>query len=421
MASPTLQLETWPVDRLIPYARNARTHSHQQVAQIAASIAEFGFINPVLVDSNNGIIAGHGRVLAARKLGRTEVPVIVLTHLSENQKRAFILADNRLALNAGWDEQMLRLELEALAQSRYNLDLLGFDQQELDELLMEMGQQGLTDPDGAPPLDRQAAVTEPGDLWLLGEHRLLCGDSTQPEQLQRVLDGKLSDMIFTDLPYNAAYEGKTSRRMTIVNDDLGDQFGAFLSAACGVMLAANSGAIYICMSSRELHNLYQAFCQAGGHWSTYIIWAKHTFTLGHSDYQRQFEPILYGWREASPHYWCGDRKQGDVWFINKPHSSQEHPTMKPVELVERAISNSSRKGDLVLDPFAGSGTTLMAAELTGRRARVVEIDGQYADVIVRRWQAYSGQEARLEPSGQSFAEVSEQRRSAKQLEEEDAA
>ncbi len=187
------------------------------------------------------------------------------------------------------------------------------------------------------------------------------------------------------------------------------------------MLAVNTGAIYICMSSRELHNLYEAFCQAGGHWSTYVIWAKHTFTLGRSDYQRQFEGILYGWREGCPHYWCGDRNQGDVWFINKPHSNKEHPTMKPVELVERAITNSSRKGDLVLDPFAGAGSTVLAAERTGRRARVVEIDPRYADVILRRWQNYSGGEARLEPDGRSFAEVAEERREADHLEEEKAA
>jgi DNA modification methylase len=416
MLSPTLQLETWPVDRLIPYARNARTHSDQQVAQIAASIAEFGFINPVLVDSDGGIIAGHGRVLAARKLGRREVPIIVLAHLNENQRRAFILADNRLALNAGWDEQMLGLELEALVQAGCDLEITGFDQRELDQLLVGLNQQALTDPDEAPPL-QETAVTQLGDLWTLGEHRLLCGDSTQHDQLQRLLDGRTSDMIFTDLPYNAAYEGKTSRRMTIANDNLGHRFAAFLSAACRTMLAANSGAIYICMSSRELHNLYHAFCQGGGHWSTYIIWAKNTFTLGHSDYQRQFEPILYGWRQGGPHHWCGDRQQGDVWSINKPHSNKEHPTMKPVELVERAIANSSRKGDLVLDPFAGSGTTLLAAERTGRRARVLEIEPQYADVIVRRWQSYSGEEARLDSSGQSFAEVAQQRQSPGQLDE----
>lgn len=414
-----LQVETWPVCRLIPYARNARTHSDQQVAQIAASIGEFGFVNPVLVDPAGGIIAGHGRVLAARKLGRPDVPVIVLSHLNENQKRAFLLADNRLALSAGWDEEMLRLELHALEQAGYGLEITGFDQRELDRLLAQLSQQAATDPDEAPTLE-QEVVTEPDDLWILGEHRLLCADSTQPDQLERVLQGGSSDMIFTDLPYNAAYEGKTRRRMTIANDNLGDQFGAFVSAACRAMLAVNRGAIYICMSSRELHTLFQAFCQAGGHWSTYLIWAKHTFTLGHSDYQRQFEPILYGWREGSPHYWRGDRNQGDVWFIDKPHCNKDHPTMKPLELVERAILNSSCKGDVVLDPFAGAGSTVLAAERTNRRARVVEIDPQYADVIVRRWQSYTGQEARLDPGGQSFAEVIEQRRDPRSLPEKAA-
>jgi DNA modification methylase len=264
-------------------------------------------------------------------------------------------------------------------------------------------------------------VTEPGDLWVLGEHRLLCGDSTQGEQLERVLERSASDMIFTDLPYNTAYVGKTTRRMTIQNDNLGDQFGAFLSAACRAMLAVNSGAIYICMSSRELHNLFQAFSQAGGHWSTYVIWAKSTFTLGHSDYQKQFEPILYGWREGSPHHWCGDRDQGDVWFIDKPCANKEHPTMKPVELVERAIKNSSRQGDVVLDPFGGAGSTLLAAARTGRRARIVEIDPRYADVIIRRWEKYSGRQALLDPGDQSVAEIAEQRRAAKQTGEDQAA
>ena len=420
MAIPPLSIEFWPLDRLIPYARNARTHSAQQVAQIASSIAEFGFINPVLIDPEGSIIAGHGRVLAAHKLGYTQVPVVVLSHLNENQKRAFMLADNRLALNAAWDEQMLQRELQALAQAGCNFESLGFEQQELDRLLGELSEQAMADPDDVPAPE-PVAVTELGDLWVLGEHRLLCGDSTQCEQLERVLEASTSDMIFTDLPYNAAYEGKTSRRMTLSNDNLGDQFGAFLSAACRAMLALNSGAIYICMSSRELHNLFKAFCEAGGHWSTYIIWAKSNFTLGHSDYQRQFEPILYGWREGSRHHWCGDRDQGDVWFIDKPCANKEHPTMKPVELVERAIRNSSHKGDLVLDPFGGAGSTLLAAARTGRRSRVVEIDPKYVDVIIRRWEKYSGLHARLDPGGQSFAEVSEQRRAKKQADEGQAA
>jgi DNA modification methylase len=419
MECQTLKLEVWPLDRLIPYARNARTHSDRQVAQIAASIAEFGFVNPVLVDRDGGIVAGHGRVLAARQLKQADVPVIVLGHLNENQKRAFMLADNRLALNSGWDEEMLRLELQALAQAGCDLEISGFDERELIRLAVQVNQEALTDIDQAPPVQPEA-VTELGDLWILGEHRLLCGDSTDSEQLRRVMDGKSSDMIFTDLPYNAAYEGKTCRRLTLANDNLGDEFEGFLSKSCQAMLAVNSGAIYICMSSRELHTLYRAFCQAGGHWSTYIIWAKNAFTLGHSDYQRQFEPILYGWREGTRRHWCGDRNQGDVWLFNKPHANKVHPTMKPVELVERAIVNSSRKHDLVLDPFAGSGTTLLAADRTGRRARVLEIDPQYADVIVRRWQNYAEESARLE-TGESFVDVSQQRQQARCDKQENAA
>ena len=287
-------------------------------------------------------------------------------------------------------------------------------------MLKDLSQQAVVDPDEAPAAEAET-VSEPGDVWLLGEHRLLCGDSTRRDQLDRALNGETSHMIFTDLPYNADYSGKTSRRLTIVNDNLGDRFREFLAAACSAMLAVNSGAIYICMSSKELHHLFEAFQKAGGHWSTYVIWAKHTFTLGRSDYQRQYEPILYGWREGASHFWCGDRKQGDVWFINRPHSNQEHPTMKPVELVERAISNSSREGDLVLDPFAGAGSTLLAAERTGRRARLVEIDPKYCDVIVRRWQTYSGSTARLEATGESFADTAEQRHECDSQEQKKAA
>jgi DNA modification methylase len=420
MASQTLTIELRAIERLIPYARNARTHSDQQVAQIAASINEFGFCNPILVDPDDGIIAGHGRVLAARKLDLAEVPVIVLGHLSKNQRQAFMLADNQLALNAGWDEEMLRLELEDLTQSGFDVQIAGFNPEEIDRLLTDLSQEALADPDEVPPLDKEL-VTQPGDLWLLGDHRLLCGDGTKRSDLERVLGGSASGMIFTDLPFNVSYTGKTARRLTIVNDNLGDQFVVFLAAACDAMLAVNAGAIYICMSSRELHHLYEAFLEAGGHWSTYVIWAKHTFTLGRSDYQRQYEPILYGWREGSTHHWCEDRNQGDVWFIDKPHRNDLHPTMKPVELVERAILNSSQKGDLVLDPFAGAGSTVLASERTGRLASVVEIDPKYADVIVRRWQSYSGQLARLDPGGQSFAEITELRRRADSSELEKAA
>lgn len=406
--SQILQIESWAIERLIPYARNARTHSDAQIAQIAASIAEFGFNNPVLVDPEGGIIAGHGRVLALRQLAYRHVPVIVLSHLTPNQKRAFMLADNQLALNAGWDEQRLRLELESLVQQDFDLSLTGFEEQELQRLLAQQEQLRLTDPDDAPAPQKQA-ITLPGDLWHLGPHRLLCADATEPESLPRVLNGARCDLVFTDLPYNVDYTGKGPGKMKIANDNLGADFGRFLEAACHCILSVSAGPIYLCMSSSELHQLYTAFRDAGGHWSTYIIWAKNLFTLGRSDYQRQYEPILYGWREGAKHYWCGARNQGDVWFVDKPRVNDLHPTMKPVELVERAIENSSRKGDVVLDPFGGSGTTLIACERTGRQARLVEIDARYVDVTVRRWQAYTGQKAYLEPGGRSFEEVTVER------------
>jgi DNA modification methylase len=409
-----LQVESWALERLIPYARNARTHSEAQVAQIAASIAEFGFVNPVLADSDGGIIAGHGRVLAARLLKRDQVPVIALGHLNENQKRAFMLADNKLALNAGWDLEMLRLELEALAAEDYDLDLTGFDQHELEELIQS---QRMELQDEAPALDDRP-VSRLGDLWKLGDHRLLCGDATSPEDMDRVLANDPCDMVFADLPYNVNYTGKNSRKMKLANDDLGSQFGNFLLAACQSMLRVCKGVLYLCMSSSELHRLHSAFTEAGGHWSTYVIWAKNTFTLGRSDYQRMYEPILYGWPEGSKHYWCGQRNQGDVWFFDKPHSNDLHPTMK---LVEKAIENSSRKNNVILDPFGGSGSTLIACENQARKARVVEIDPLYADVIVRRWQNYTGRTAELEPTGRSFDEISAERDEQSGAEERRAA
>jgi DNA modification methylase len=383
-----LQVEYRPLDRLIPYARNARTHSDRQVAEIAASILEFGWTNPILVDGDNGVVAGHGRLLAARKLELNMVPVIELKNMSEAQKRAYILADNRLALNAGWDDAMLAAEVADLSSLGFDLGLAGFEAYEVEKLL-DMHQDGdapsFPDEAPSPPAD---PVTRPGDLWCLGDHRLLCGDATRPEHLARVLEGRLADMVFSDPPYNVAYEGKGHRR--IANDALGAEFAAFLRGACEGMLQVTKGAIYICMSSSEIGTLKQAFEGAGGHWSTFIIWSKTSFTLGRSDYQRQYEPILYGWAKGSDHYWCGARDQGDVWQYAKPVRNDLHPTMKPVALVERAIRNSSKSRDTVLDPFAGSGSTLMAAEATGRRAALVELDPAYCDVIVRRWQEQTG-------------------------------
>lgn len=393
-----LRIAMQSVESLIPYIRNARTHSEDQVAQIAASIAEFGWTNPILTDGSNGVIAGHGRLLAARMLGIDRVPVIELSHLSPLQKRAYILADNRIAENAGWDEELLRIELAELKLGDFDLSLTGFDSDELDRLLDgDYDNEGLTDEDAVPEAPDKP-VSNPGDVWHLGEHRLLCGDATDPASYLTLLSDELADMVFTDPPYNVDYansakDKQRGKHRPILNDKLGEGFGAFLLAAFTPMLSATKGALYIAMSSSELDTLQSAFRSAGGKWSTFVIWAKNTFTLGRADYQRQYEPMLYGWRDGNDRYWCGARDQGDVWFVKKPVKNDLHPTMKPVELVERAVRNSSKTRDIVLDPFGGSGTTLIACEKSGRRARLMELDPKYADVIVRRWEDFTGKKA----------------------------
>ena len=402
------KIEQWPTAKLLPYARNARTHSDDQVAQIAASIAEFGFTNPILAGSDGVIVAGHGRLAAAQKLGLAVVPVVVLDHLSATQRRALVIADNRIAENAGWDDAMLRIEIASLQDDDFDVSLTGFDADALAELMAgdEPDAEGETDDDAVPEVS-ETPVSRPGDVWLLGGHRLLCGDSTVAESYDRVLDGEPVDMVFTDPPYNVNYANSAKDKMrgkdrAILNDNLGDGFYDFLLAALTPTIAHCRGGIYVAMSSSELDVLQAAFRAAGGKWSTFIIWAKNTFTLGRADYQRQYEPILYGWPEGAQRHWCGDRDQGDVWNIKKPQKNDLHPTMKPVELVERAIRNSSRPGNVVLDPFGGSGTTLIAAEKSGRLARLVELDPKYADVIVRRWQEWTGKQATRDSDGALF-------------------
>ena len=393
------KIEQWPTAKLVPYARNARTHSEAQVAQIAASIVEFGFTNPILAGNDGVIVAGHGRLAAAQKLGLSVVPVVVLDHLTPTQRRALVIADNRIAENAAWDDDLLRVELETLQDEGFDLDLTGFDADALAELLAgdEPDNEGQTDEDAVPEVG-EIPISRPGDVWIMGQHRLLCGDSTVPESYARLMQGEQADMVFTDPPYNVNYANSAKDKMrgkdrAILNDNLGDGFYDFLLAALTPTLAHCRGAIYVAMSSSELDALQSAFRAAGGHWSTFIIWAKNTFTLGRADYQRQYEPILYGWPEGGERHWCGDRDQGDVWQIKKPQKNDLHPTMKPVELVERALRNSSRPGNVVLDPFGGSGTTLIAAEKSGRVARLIELDPKYADVIVRRWEDYTGKKA----------------------------
>lgn len=400
---------TFPVADLIPYARNSRTHNEEQIAQIMASIKEFGFTNPILVGGDNVIIAGHGRLLAAQRLGLKEVPVIRLPDLTETQRKALVIADNKIALNAGWDEEMLALEMKELEESDFNLDILGFSEDELKELenFGEPQTDAKSEEDEIPEAPVEP-ITKRGDVWILGEHRLMCGDTTMFDDVRKLMRDDRAAMIFTDPPYNVnygstmkdsiRYHAGTLGGRKIMNDNLGDGFPQFLTDSLSNLLMFCHGAAYVCMSSSELHTLYNAFIAAGGKWSTFIIWAKNTFTLGRADYQRQYEPILYGWNADKPHYWCGDRDQSDVWEYNKPVKNDLHPTMKPVELVERAVLNSSKSGDIVLDGFGGSGSTLIACEKNNRKARLMELDPKFCDVIVKRWEDYTGKKAVLQNS-----------------------
>ena len=415
-----MKVELIDIGRVIPYARNPR-RNEQAIAKVAASIKEYGFRQPIVVDEEMVIIAGHTRLQAAQQLGLSKVPVHIATGLTNTQIKAYRLADNRTAQEAEWDEELLGLELGELAEQGFDLDLTGFDGDELEKLLSEIDEGGLTDDDDVPELP-ETPVSKTGDVWVLGNHRLICGDSTETAVLDTLLDGQLVDMVFTDPPYNVNYgdtakdkiraKGGAKAGRKIMNDNLGNEFEAFLTDACTNMLRVTKGALYICMSSSELDTLQSAFRASGGKWSTFIIWAKNTFTLGRSDYQRQYEPILYGWKEGNDHYWCGARNQGDVWFFNKPQKNDLHPTMKPVELVCQAVKNSSKSKDIVLDSFGGSGSTMIACEKLGRQARLIELDPIYCDVIVKRWEEFTGKNAVLAGEEKDFTAVAEERQVA---------
>ena len=406
------KVELWPIDKLIPYARNPRTHSDAQVAQIAASIAEFGFNNPILVDSKAGVIAGHGRLLAARKLKLAEVPVIVLDHLSETQKRAYILADNRLALNAGWDEELLRIELAALRDEEFNTGLLGFEDEELARLLASQdASEGLTDENAVPELVK-VATSVPGDIWTVGDHRLLCVDATVAADIERLMSGDAVDLVFTDPPYNVDCEGYTEERLKIRGDRMtSEQFERFLfdtfHAYRGIVKPGAS--MYVCHSSswqREFQNAMEA---TGFEVRCQIIWAKNTFAWGFGRYKFQHEPIFYAHVAGQKDPWYGDKSQSTLWQEKKPAANRIDPTAKPVELVERALMNSSKAGDIVADLFGGSGSTLIGCERRGRKARLMEIDPIYADCIVQRWQGYTGKQALLAGDGRTFEAIAQER------------
>ena len=402
MTNNSLALEYWPIERLIEYARNPRRND-DVVDRMCAAIHEFGFRIPIVARSDGTVVDGHLRLKAARQLNLETVPVVLADDLSEAQIKAFRLLANRSANWAAWDDDLLSLELAELRDLDFPLDLTGFDDDELDRLLVTEEEEPV-DEAPAPP---DEPVSRPGDMWLCGEHRVLCGDATVLTDVEAVLGSELADMCFCDPPYNVSYGNpagnkRWGKHRPILNDALGAEFGELLYEASVNILTVTKGAVYVCMACAELDTLQKAFRQAGGHWSTFVIWAKNTFTLGRADYQRQYEAILYGWKEGVDHYWCGARDQGDVWYIDKPGKSELHPTMKPVALVERAIRNSSKSRDIVLDPFGGSGTTMIAAEHAGRRARLIELDPKYVDVIVQRWQDATEGEARLAANGRPF-------------------
>lgn len=373
-----LSIEYIKTGALIPYINNSRTHSEEQVLQISASIKEFGFTNPVLIDEGNGIIAGHGRLQAALKLGIDEVPAVRLVGLTEAQKKAYVIADNQLALNAGWNLELLKVEIEQLKELDFNLDLLGFGDA-LDDMFPEPLQDGLVDEDSVPEVPPEP-TTKMGDVWLMGKHRLMCGDSCSFDDMGKLMNGDQADVWLTDPPYNVAYEGKTKESLKIQNDSMSDEnFRQFLVDAYSV---ANEhikcGAVfYIWHADSEGFNFRAAAKDAGWQIRQCLIWKKQTMVLGRQDYQWQHEPCLYGWKDGASHLWASDRKQTTVLEFNKPTRNGSHPTMKPVELFEYCLLNNTKGGDMVLDSFGGSGTTLIAAEKNNRIARLMELDPKF--------------------------------------------
>ena len=400
-----LAIKYRPIGALIPYARNARTHSAAQVALIAGSIREYGFTNPVLVDGESGIIAGHGRVLAARQLGLTTVPVIELAHLTPAQKQAYILADNQLALTAGWDKDLLALEIGELNDLGIDIDGLGFDAREIDALLRH----GETDPreEETPPVPA-SPVSRIGDLWCLGPHRLICGDATDAATVARVLNGVAPHLMVTDPPYGVAYDpawrndigaAKTRRTGKVMNDDRADWRDAWALFPGDVA--------YVWHGALHATTVAESLVAAGLAIRSQIIWAKERLVLSRGDYHWQHEPCWYAVRQKATGHWSGDRKQTTLWTI--PGRDQDaatiHGTQKPVECMRRPILNNSAPGQAIYEPFSGSGTTLIAAETTGRICLAIELDPAYVDVAVLRWQAFTGRQARLEGSGESFGEI----------------
>ena len=427
-----LNIEYVDIDLVKPSDKNPRTHTKEQVQQIADSMCKFGWVNPILVDENYEIIAGHGRLMAGKLLGYTKVPIAKLCHLSEKEKLGLLVADNRITENAGWDDEKLQEVMQQLHDENFDLSVLGFTNKELEKFRAEFDSEiEAAAIEDIVPDQTDKVISKQGDIWILGEHRLLCGDACIAENYDRLMKGEMANMVFTDPPYNVAYDEsfrnkneKAENPRLIKNDNLGDEFQEFLTRAMENILEHTNGSLYICMGGSELHTLYKAFTDAGGKFDAYIVWVKNTFALSRSKYQHQHEWMVFGNTESvykeqheaillgknpgdtAP--WYGGRNQTDVWNFDKPTNNDLHPTMKPVALIERAINNSSRTMDIVLDAFGGSGSTLIAAEKTNRRCRMIELDEKYVDTIVKRWQEFTGRDAIHEQTGKTFNELTQE-------------
>lgn len=387
MGKTTTQMQLVPLSKLVPYVNNARTHSPEQITKLRSSLREFGFVNPVIIDQDYGIIAGHGRVMAAKEEGIEEVPCVFVDYLTEAQKKAYILADNRFAQDAGWDEELLRIEIESLQGADFDVSLTGFDPDELADLFADDSDSDVKDDDfDLSAALEKAAFVKKGDIWTVGRHRLMCGDATSAEDVATLMDGKRANLVVTDPPYGVSF--KSSDGLTIENDSMkGDEFYQFLLAAFKNVVAnlEKGGAAYVFHADTEGLNFRRAFQDAGFHLAGCCIWVKNSLVLGRSDYQWQHEPVLYGFLQNGKHPWYSDRKQTTIWNYDKPKRNKNHPTSKPLDLLGYPICNSSQENGIVIDTFGGSGSTMMACEQSGRICYMLELDEKYASVILRRY------------------------------------
>ena len=386
MSKTTTEMQLISIDKLVPYVNNARTHSAEQILKLRSSLREFGFVNPIIIDREFNVIAGHGRLMAAKEEGIEEVPCVFVDYLNDAQKKAYILADNRMAMDAGWDDELLKIEMEELQNLGYDLEFTGFDEKELADLFGVDDKEVKEDEFDLTAALEKASFVERGDVWFVGKHKLMCGDATSSEDVAKLMEDKKANLILTDPPYNVAF--KSSDGLTIQNDSMdNNDFYEFLYLSFKNMAdhLENGGAAYVFHADTEGLNFRKAFIDAGFHLAGCCIWVKDSLVLGRSDYQWQHEPVLYGFLQNGKHPWYSDRKQTTIWNFDKPKKNSNHPTSKPLDLLAYPINNSTQANAIVIDTFGGSGSTLMACEQMNRICYTMELDEKYASVILRRY------------------------------------